>query len=124
MLATAVEIEEIVREPTPPPQLICTVIQGGEEFEMLEEGEASVETKRLRDDLTSMMGHIEVSLKCSSFSFKERSLLIHLPTVECDEGVRAASAVARGDDSCTGGEQKSTSVSERPLGAPTPRAPP
>ena len=81
------EIKEIVREPTPPPQLLRTVIQHGEEFEMLEEVEASVETKKLRVDLTSMMGHIEVSLKRSSLSFEEHSLLIRLPTVECDEGV-------------------------------------
>ena len=46
------------------------VIQRGEEFEKLEEVEASVETKKLRADLTSMMGHIEVSLKRSSLSFK------------------------------------------------------
>ena len=54
---------------------------------MLEEVEASVETKKLRADLTSMMGRIEVSLKESSLSFKEHSLLICLPTTECDEGV-------------------------------------
>jgi len=36
---------------------------------MLEEVEASTETKKLRADLTSMMGHIEVSLKRSSLSF-------------------------------------------------------
>ena len=71
-----VEIEEIVREPTPPPQLLRTVVQHGEEFEMLEEGEASVEIKKLRADLTSMMGRIEVSLKRSSLSFKGRGLLI------------------------------------------------
>ena len=65
-----VEIEEIVGEPTPPPQLLCMVIQRGEEFEMLEEVEASMETKKLRADLTSMMGRIEVSLKRYSLSFK------------------------------------------------------
>ena len=64
------EIEEIVREPTPPPQLLRTVIQHGEEFEMLEEVEVSAEIKKLRADLTSMMGYIEVSLKGSSLSFK------------------------------------------------------
>ena len=64
------EIEDIVREPTPPPQLLCTVIQRGEEFEMLEEVEASIETKKLSADLTSMIGCIEVSLKRSSLSFK------------------------------------------------------
>ena len=65
----SVEIEEIVWEPTPLPELLHMVIQCGEEFEMLEEVEASTETKKLRADLTSMMGHIEVSLKRSSLSF-------------------------------------------------------
>jgi len=65
-----VELEEIVWDPTAPPQILHTVIQHGEEFEKLEEVEASVETKKLRADLTSMMGHIEVSLKRSSLSFK------------------------------------------------------
>ena len=87
MLVAAVDVEEIVREPTLPPQLLHTVIQRGDEFEMLEEVEASMETKKLRADLTSMMGRIEVSLKRSYLSFKERSLLIRLPAVECDEGV-------------------------------------
>ena len=99
-----IEVEEIVQEPTLPPQLLRTVIQRGEEFEMLEEGEASVETKKLRADLTSMMGCIEVSLKRSFLSFEERSLLIRLPSAECDEGVRAPPAVAGGDDSSTRGE--------------------
>jgi len=90
---------------------------------MLQEGEASAETKRLRADLTSMMGHIEVSLKRSSLSFKERSLLFHLPTVECDEGVRAVPVAAGGDDSGTRREQESASIGERPLGMPAPRAP-
>ena len=70
MLVATVEIKEIVREPTPPPQLLRMVIQHSKEFVMLEEVEASVETKKLRADLTSMMGHIEVSLKRSSLSFK------------------------------------------------------
>ena len=70
-----------------------------------------------------MMGHIEVSLKRSSLSFKERSLLIRLPAAECDEGVQAASVAAGGDDSGTGGEQESASVSERSLGMPAPRVP-
>ena len=64
------EIEEIVWEPTPPPQLLRTVIQRGEEFEMLEEVEASAETKMLRADLSSMIGRIEVRLKRSSLYFK------------------------------------------------------
>ena len=83
----------------------------------------STETKKLRADLTSMVGRIEVSLKRSYLSFKEHSLLIHLPTAECDEGVRQAPAVVGGDDSSTGGEQESASVGERPLGTPAPRAP-
>jgi len=37
---------------------------------MLEEVEASMETKKLRADLTSMIGRIEVSLQKSSLSFK------------------------------------------------------
>ena len=60
-----VEVEEIVREPTSHLQLLCMVIQRGEEFEMLEKGEASTETKKLRVNLTSMIGRIEVSLERS-----------------------------------------------------------
>ena len=71
---------------------------------MLEEVEVSIETNKLRVDLIPMMGHIEVSLKRSSLSFKEHSLLICLPAIECDEGVRAAPVAARGDDFGTGGE--------------------
>ena len=73
-----IEVEEIVRELTLPPQLLHTVIQRDEEFEVLEEGEASVKTKKLRANLTSMIGHIEASLKRSFLSFEERSLLISL----------------------------------------------
>ena len=91
---------------------------------MLEEGEASIDTKKLRADQTSMMSRIEVSLKRSYLSFKERSLLIHLPAAECDEGVRAALAVAGGDDTGTRGEQESASIGEKPLGVPTLRVPP
>jgi len=120
----SIEIKEIVREHTLPPQLIRTVIPHGKEFEMSEEGEASIDTKKLRADLTSMMSRIEVSLKRSYLSFKEHSLLIHLPTAECDEGVRVAPTVARGDGSGTGGEQESASVGERPLAMPAQRAPP
>ena len=43
MLVASEEIEEIVREPILPPQLLM-VIQHGEEFVMLEEVEASTET--------------------------------------------------------------------------------
>ena len=41
----SIEIKEIVREHTLPPQLIRTVIPHGKEFEMSEEGEASAETE-------------------------------------------------------------------------------
>ena len=91
---------------------------------MLEEVEASTETKKLRADLTSMMGHIKVSLKRSSLSFKECNLLIHLPATKYDEGVRAVPVVAGGDDSSTRGEQETVSVGERPPGTPALRAPP
>ena len=57
------DIEEITQEPSLPPQLLRTIIQRGDEFEMLEEGEVSVETMKPRADLTSMIGRIEVSLK-------------------------------------------------------------
>ena len=64
----------------------------------------STETKKLRDDLTSMIGHIELSLKRSFLSLEEHSLLIRLSSTECDEGVRATLAAAGGDDSSTRGE--------------------
>ena len=104
MSVATVEVEEIAQEPTLPPQLLRMVIQRGKEFEMLEEGDASVETKKVRADLTSMIGRIEVSLKRSFLSLEEHSLLIHLSSIECDEGVQAASVAAGGDDSSTGGE--------------------
>ena len=104
MPVAAVEVEEIVRGLNPPPQLLRTVIHCGEEFEMLEKGEASVATKKLRAYLTSMIGHIEVSLKRSFLSLEEHSLLIRLSSTKCDEGVRAVLAAAGGDDSSTGGE--------------------
>ena len=63
MPSTATVLEEIVQEPTLPPQLLCTVIQHGEEFEMLDEREASSEAKKLKADLTSMLARIEVSLR-------------------------------------------------------------
>ena len=91
---------------------------------MLEEVEASAETKKLRDDLASMMGHNEVSLKISSLSYKDHSLLIRLPALEFYEGVQAAPAVVGGDDFGTGGEQESASIGERPPGMPAPRTPP
>ena len=104
MPVAIVEVEEIVWEPTTPPQLLCMVIQCGEGFEMLEKGEVSTETKKLRADLTSMIGRIEVSLKRSFLSLEEHSLLICLSSTECDEGVRAAPVAAGGDDSSTRGE--------------------
>ena len=61
------DIEEITQEPSLPPQLLRTIIQRGEEFEMLEEGEVSAETKRLRTDLAAMIGRIEVSLRKSLY---------------------------------------------------------
>ena len=43
---------------------------------MLEEGEASAETKRLRTDLAAMIGRIEVNLKNHSIvSLEDHSLL-------------------------------------------------
>ena len=71
---------------------------------MLEDGEASAEIKKLRANLMSMIGHIEVSLKRSFLCLEERSLLIRLSSTKCDEGVRAAPVVAGGDDSSTRGE--------------------
>ena len=82
MPVVAIEVEEIVWEPTPPPQLLCTVIQHGEEFEVPKEGEASMETKKLRANLMSIIGHIEVSLKRSFLSLEERILLIHLSSTD------------------------------------------
>ena len=82
MSTATIEVKEIVREPTLPPQLLCTVIQHGKEFEMLEKGEASIETKKLRVDLTSMIGRIEVRLRRSFLSLEERRLLIHLSSIE------------------------------------------
>ena len=60
-------IEEIAWEPSPPPQLLRTVIQRGEEFEMLEEGEASVEMKMLRTGLEAMIDGIGVGLRKSFY---------------------------------------------------------
>jgi hypothetical protein len=57
------EVEEIPRGPPPPPQLVRRVIQRGEEFETLKEGEASVEIKNLRVHVATMMGHVEVRVK-------------------------------------------------------------
>ena len=104
MPVATIEVEEIMREPTLAPQLLHTVIQRGKEFEMLEEEEASVETKKLRANLTSMIGRIEVSLKRSFLSLEDHSLLICLSSAECDEGVRVAPVAAGGDDSRTRGE--------------------
>lgn len=57
-----VQIKEIPQEPARPPQVFCTVIQRGDEFDKLEEEEATTEVKRLRADPSAMMGQIEVSL--------------------------------------------------------------
>ena len=45
------------------------VIRCGDEFNMLEEGEASTETKRLKADLSAMIGQIEVGHRKSCVSF-------------------------------------------------------
>ena len=50
------EVEEIVQKPAQAPQVLRTVIQRGDDFDMLEEGEASEEAKRLRADLSAMIG--------------------------------------------------------------------
>lgn len=63
MPSTTTMLEEIVREPNPPPQLLRTVIQRGDEFEILDEREASLEAKKLRANLTLMLARIEVSLR-------------------------------------------------------------
>lgn len=57
------EIEEIAREPAQPPRSSTWLSARGDEFDMLEEGKASAETKRLRADLSAMISRIEVSLK-------------------------------------------------------------
>lgn len=54
--ATATEVEEIIQEPAQPPQVLLMVIRRDDEFDMLKEGEASTETKRLRVDLSVMIG--------------------------------------------------------------------
>jgi hypothetical protein len=55
------KVKGIEHEATPPPQLVRTAIHHGDEFKMLEEGVADVETRRLRAVLTAMMMRIEVS---------------------------------------------------------------
>ena len=54
----AVQVEEIPREPARPPQLLRMVIRRGDEFNMLEEEEATTKVKRLRADLSAMIGQI------------------------------------------------------------------
>ena len=61
------EVEEFAWEPTLPPQLLRTIIQHSEEFEMLEVVEASAEMKGPRTDQAAMIGRIEVSLKMLLF---------------------------------------------------------
>lgn len=57
-----IEVEEIVRELAQPPQVVPMVIRRADEFEILEEEEASAETMRLRADLSVMVNQIEVDL--------------------------------------------------------------
>ena len=63
MTSTAAVLEEIVWDPTPPPQLLYAIIQCDQEFEMLSEREVSSEAKKLRADLTAMLACIKVSLR-------------------------------------------------------------
>lgn len=59
-----VEVEEIAYEPTLPPQLIRTIIHHGDaEFEVLEEGEADAEARRLGTDLSAMTLRIQVTMR-------------------------------------------------------------
>jgi len=58
----AIQIEEIPWEPARSPHVFRTVIRRGDEFDMLEEEEATTEVERLRADPSVMMGLIEVSL--------------------------------------------------------------
>ena len=81
-VATA-EVKEIVWKLA----LALQLIQRDEEFEVLKEWEASTKTKKLRANLMSTIGHIEVSLMRSFLSHEESSLLIRLSSIECDEGV-------------------------------------
>ena len=107
------EVEEITREPSLPPQLLRTVIQRGKEFEMLEEGEASAETKRLRNDLATMISCIEVSFGNPSIvSLEDHNLFNPLLIAEHDESVRSVSAATRGDGPGAGGEQESADIDE------------
>jgi hypothetical protein len=62
-MMAAVEVEEIPREPARPPQVFRTVLRHGDEFDMLEEEEASAEVNWLRTNLSAMMAQIEVSKK-------------------------------------------------------------
>ena len=59
------EVKDIERELAQPmnvaPRVIRTVCHRGNEFDVLEEEQASGEVKELKADLSAMMGHIEVS---------------------------------------------------------------
>jgi len=53
---------------------------------MLEEGEESMETKRLRTDPATMIGHIEVSLKKSSIvCLEDHGFFNSMLFVECQK---------------------------------------
>ena len=63
---------------------------------MLEEGEVSVETKRLRNDLATMINRIEVSFENPSIvSLEDRNLFNPLLIAEHDESVRAVPTATR-----------------------------
>ena len=80
---------------------------------MLEEGETSTEIKRLRTDLTTMIGRIEVRFENPSIvSLEDRNLFNPLLIAERDESVRAAPTATRGDGPGAGGEQESIDVGE------------
>lgn len=55
MRVATIEVKEIPWEPTWPPQVFCTVVQHGDEFDMLEEVEPRAKVKRLRANLSAMM---------------------------------------------------------------------
>ena len=80
---------------------------------MLEKGEVSAETKRLRNNLVTMIGHIEVSFKNPSIvSLEDHNLFDPLLIVEHHESVLAAPVEPRGDGPGVGGEQESANIGE------------
>ena len=56
MRVATIEVKEIPWEPTQPPQVFRIVVQHGDELDMLEEEEPSVKVKRLRANLSAMIG--------------------------------------------------------------------